>query len=204
MIPLDDPTAGWSAPVLAERKVETRLAESATAASKRIGPAWRSGDLPTGHGRARHRRGLMADQQAETGIARACAFARGKREAAGGRKVRFDAIASEFGHDAGERAAAQSLLHRPQHINGARHAQHEKPRRSKAKQIKTGTIGTAALVHGEIGGDPQHLAARSLRTCGQRQRKAARRRKMNRRGWRNLVQRAARKTAAESLIDRNS
>jgi hypothetical protein len=39
MIPLDDPTAGRSAPVLAERKVEARAAHAAGPLADGIGPA---------------------------------------------------------------------------------------------------------------------------------------------------------------------
>src|SRR3954466_11311009 len=42
MIPLDDPTAGRAAPVLAERKVEARTADAAIG----VGLAQRRGDFP--------------------------------------------------------------------------------------------------------------------------------------------------------------
>src|SRR5205085_12014737 len=39
MIPLDDPTAGWSAPVLAEKKIEARAAHAAGQSAIGVGLA---------------------------------------------------------------------------------------------------------------------------------------------------------------------
>ena len=62
------------------------------------------------------RRGAVADQQAQAGDAGAHALARGERKPAGRGEVGLRALAGQLGDDAGERAAAQPLLHRPEHV----------------------------------------------------------------------------------------
>ena len=90
---------------------------------------------------------------------RADAVARGEREPARRGEIGRRALAGQFGDDAGERAALQRLLHRPQHIDRARHAEHQQPRRGQAEQVEAGAVGRAGLACREIGGDPEHLAA---------------------------------------------
>src|SRR4249920_96448 len=103
MIPLDDPTAGRSAPVLAKRKLETRAADAAIG----VGLAQRRRNLPAGRRRARHVGDLVTDQQTEAGVLRADAFARGERETARCGETGRRALAGHFSDDAGKRAAAQ-------------------------------------------------------------------------------------------------
>src|SRR4051794_30991486 len=98
MIPLDDPPAGRSAPVLAKRKVETRAADAAIG----VGLAQRRRNLPAGRRSARHIGDLVADQKAEAGVLRADAFARGEREAARRGEIGRRALAGHFSDDASE------------------------------------------------------------------------------------------------------
>jgi hypothetical protein len=74
MIPLDDPTAGGSTPVLAKRKVKTHTAEPAIG----IGLAERRRDRPARRCRARNSGGIVANEKTETGVAGAGTFARRK------------------------------------------------------------------------------------------------------------------------------
>ena len=183
MIPLDDPTAGRSAPVLAKRKVETRAADAAIG----VGLAQRRRDLPAGRRGARHVGDLVADQQAEAGVLRADAFARGERKAARRGEIGHSALAGHFGDDAGERAAAQPLFHRPEHIDGLRHAEHQEPRRGHTEQIEAGTVGTATLARRIIGGHPKNLPPLSARARRDGERKSAGGAEMDRRRGGKLV-----------------
>src|SRR6185295_7366762 len=61
MVPLDDPTAGRSAPVLAERKVETRAAQAAAEAAIGVGLAQGRRNHPAGRRRARHGGDFVTD-----------------------------------------------------------------------------------------------------------------------------------------------
>src|ERR1051326_1245954 len=138
MIPLDDPTAGRTAPVLAKRKLETRAADAAIG----VGLAQRRRDLPAGRCRAWHVSNFVTDQKAEAGVLSADAFARGEREAARRGEIGRRTVTGHFSNDAGERTAAQRLFHRPEHIDGLRYAEHKQARRGHAEQVKAGTVGT--------------------------------------------------------------
>ena len=185
MIPGDDPPAGRSAPVLAKSEVEARVAEPAEGVGlgsepPRSASGWppRSATAVARWRSSRPRPDLTA------------AFARGERKPARRRQIGRRAVAGEFGDDAGERPAAQRLLHRPEHVDRARHPQHEEARGCKSEQVEAGTVGAAALPRREIGCDPEHLAARAARQRGERDGKAAGRGQMDRR--RGSESRAAR------------
>ena len=198
MIPLDDPPAGRSAPVLAKRKVETRAADAAIG----VGLAQRRRNLPAGRRRARHVSDFVADQQTEAGILRADAFARGKREAARRGEIGHRALAGHFSDDASECATTQRLFHRPKHIDGFRHAEHQQTRRGDADQIEAGAIGTATLTRRVIGGHPKNLPPLPAGARRNSEGKSAGGAEMDRRRGRKLMQRAAGKAAAEGSIDR--
>src|SRR5437762_11488885 len=112
MVPLDDPPAGWPAPVLAKRKVEARAAKTANEPANQIaemvGQARRRGNLPARRRGARPGGHAMADQQAEAGHPVADAVAGGERKPARRGEVRLRAFAGQFGNDARERPATQS------------------------------------------------------------------------------------------------
>ena len=204
MVPLDDPTAGRPAPVLAERKVEARAAQTATETAISIRLARRRGDLPAGRRRARHRCCAMADEQAQAGVLRAQPFARGERKTARRGEIGRFAFAGELGDDAGERAAAQRLLHRPEHIDRLRHAEHEEARRGKTEQVEAGTVRRPALAPRVIGGDPEHGPAVPTGARRNRYGKPAGRREMHGCRGSKLVQRAAGEPAAEDGVDRRT
>src|SRR4029079_11392613 len=109
MIPLDDPTAGRAASVLAKRKLEAAAPDPAIG----VGLAQRRSDLPAGRGRARHQCGAVANEQAEARTLCADAFARSEREASRRGQIGHCAVGGQLGDNAGERTAAQRLLHRP-------------------------------------------------------------------------------------------
>jgi hypothetical protein len=143
----------------------------------------------------------MAHEQAE-----ACAFARGKRKPARRRQVGHRTIGGEFGNDAGQRAAAQRLLHCPERIERARHTQNEESGMRHPEQVEAGTIGSASLSHCEIGGNPErltgYLAAPHAGPYGKGNRKAAGDRQMDRGCGSEFMQRAEGKSAAERRVDR--
>ena len=56
-------------------------------------------------------------------------------------------------------AAAQRLLHRPQHIAAARGGDRDQPFGSDAGLVETGSIGHAVLGEREILGDPEHASS---------------------------------------------
>ena len=195
MIPLDDPTAGRSAPVLAKRKVETRAADAAIG----VGLAQRRRRSPSGSPpRSACRRGAVADQQAEAGVPRADAFARGEREPARRGEIGRRALAGQFGDDAGERAAAQRLLHRPEHIDRLRHAEHEEARRGQARTGRGRGHRVRRPRPPRNRSRPRAPAAASpLARAATRQGKSARGPEMDRRRGGKLMQRAAGEPAAE-------
>jgi hypothetical protein len=198
MIPLDDPTAGRSAPVLAKRKVETRAADAAIG----VGLAQRRRNLPAGRRRARHVSDFVADQKAQTGVLCADTFARRKREAACRGEIGRRTLAGHFGDDASERAAAQRFFQRPEHIDWLRHAEHQQARRGHAEQIEAGAIRSAALVRRVIGGHPKNLPSLSARARRNSEGKPAGGAEIDGRRGGKLMQRAAGKPAAEGSIDR--
>ena len=67
MVPLDDPPAGWPAPVLAKRKVETRASKAARKTAKTVGQARHSCDLPARRRSARLGGRTMTDQETKAG-----------------------------------------------------------------------------------------------------------------------------------------
>ena len=198
MIPLDDPTAGRTTPVLAKRKVETRATDAAIG----VGLAQRRRNLPAGCRRARHVGDLVADQKAEAGVLRADAFAGGECETARCGEIGRRTLAGHFGDDASERAAAQRLFHRPKHIDGLRHTEHQQTRRGYAEQVEAGTVGTAALARRVIGGHPKNLPPLPARARRNREGKSAGGAEIDRRRRREFMQRAAGKSAAEGAVDR--
>src|ERR1041385_7920057 len=120
VVPLDDPPAGGSAPVLAKRKVETGAAEAAHKTAEPIGQARRRGgfpacgrrvDFPAWRRGARLDGGAVTDQKAKAGDAAAHAIAGGERKPAGHREVRLRARPGQFGDDTAERPAAERVLH---------------------------------------------------------------------------------------------
>ena len=198
MIPLDDPTTGRSTPVLAKRKVETRAADAAIG----VGLAQRRRDLPPGRRRARHVRDFVTDQKAEAGVLRADAFARGEREAARRGKIGRRTVPSHFGDDAGQRAATQRFFHRPEHIDGLRHAEHKQACRGHAEQVEARAIRSAALARRVIGGHPKNLPPLPARACRNSEGKPAGGAEINGRRGGKLMQRAAGQPAAEGSVDR--
>jgi hypothetical protein len=138
----------------------------------------------------------MTNQQAETRP-----FTRGECEPARrGEAGRF-AVAGEFGDNPGQRAAAQSLFHGPEHIGGARHPQDQQPRRRQPELVEARTVRSTALAPRKSGCDPKHLAAHPRRAGRQRQDEPAGRRQMHGRGRSKLMQHAAGEPAAERGID---
>jgi hypothetical protein len=201
MVPLDDPPAGRPAPVLAKQKVEARAAKTANKSADTIGQARRRGDLPARRRSARLGGRTMADQQTEAGHPVADAIPRGERKPARRREVGLRTFAGQFGNDTRESAAAQSILHCPEHIGRARHAQHQQPRRREPEPVEAWAIGAAALAHGKVSRDPEHLAARPAGARRSRNSKSAHRRQMERRRGGKLMQRATGQPAAEHGID---
>ena len=201
MVPLDDPTAGRSTPVLAKREVKALAAKPAAAAGERVGFARRRSDLPAGRGGTRHGGGLVADQEAKAGGLRAYSFARGQRKTPCRCEIGHRAVGAEFGDDTGERTAAQRLLHRPQPIDRFGHAEHQQVRRGKSKQIEAGAVRPATLGRRVVRGDPEDLTAATTCPGSNRCGKAAGGGEMHRCGGRNLMQGSADQPAAEHGVD---
>src|SRR3954465_13444687 len=100
MVPLDDPPAGWPAPILAKRKIEARAAkaanETARKTAKTVGPTWRGTDLPARRRRPRRGGRAMTDRETKAGHRVAQTVAGGEGKPARRREVGLRAFTSQF------------------------------------------------------------------------------------------------------------
>src|SRR4051812_42611982 len=113
MVPLDDPPAGGSAPVLAKRKVETGSTEPSDEAAQAVGQARRRRNLPAGRRSARLGGGPVANKEAQAGDTVAHPLPGGECKPARRREVGLCALAGQFRNDAAERPAAERIFHGP-------------------------------------------------------------------------------------------
>lgn len=151
-------------------------------------------DDPAGCGRGGADRGLRAQQQGGPPP-----VSRGEREPTA--RYVVDGIGfADFAQHRADRAAVQRLLHGPQHVARVcgRHQQHGVG--VKAHLFDAGAIGDSAFALGHVFGDPQHRTP-----CGgaggERKREAGGARGLRLAGGEDLVQRRARKAAAQRRID---
>ena len=123
------------------------------------------------------RAGRCADDPARRGggvlLARRGAQQHGERAAAGGRereaarRHRIDAGAARLADHRGDGAAAQRLLHRPQHLALAHGGDGDEPLGREPRLVEAGPIGRAALGERHVLGEPEdvflHLSPRAGR-----------------------------------------
>ncbi len=154
-------------------------------------------DDPAGRGGGRLiRRGRAQD---EAGRVAGCGR---EREAACGHLV--DARPAQLADHHADGAAAQRLLHRPQHVASARGGDHDQPFGREADLMQAGSIGQAVLCERQILGDPDRILSRHDVARRQRQYEAAGGRDLRLACGRNLVQRAAGEPAAKSVVDQRN
>ena len=164
--------------------------------ARRTGPIgrrgrWRGADDPA----RRRGRGIVGGRCAQQNGKRA-ALRRGERQPPHRHRV-DDAVPPLADHRA-HRAAAQRLLHRPQQIARPRRGDRQQALGGKAESFKTAAMRRTAFGERHVLGDPAHAG---VFTCGEPQREPRRRREMRLACRGDLVQRAARKAAAEHFID---
>jgi hypothetical protein len=178
--------------VLDESEGEGGTPESAEG----VGAARRRTDRPAGLGRACLRGRPLPQEEAEPAMR-----AGGERETAGGGQV-GRAVLRQRGDDGGGAAAGERLLHRPQHVERARHPHEDEARHRQPERVEPRTVGPARLGGGETGLDPHHLAAMGgLRPACQPQQESGRGAEVEGTGGRDLVQGAKRQPAAEHGVD---
>lgn len=136
----------------------------------------------------------MLQQDAQPGAA-AC----GEREAARLRQVGFGL--RQFCNHRRHRAAAQRLFHRPEHVDGARHAERDETRGIHAGRLETRRVRLSSFDAGKVGCDPEHVALPRAGSGRQRPCEACGRPKVDRGIGRQLMQSCAGQAAAESAVD---
>ncbi len=160
-----------------------------------VGAARRRADRPAGLGRA-CLRGSLPHEETESAMR-----AGGEREAAGGGQI-GRAVLRERGDDGGGAAAGERFLHRPQHVERARHPHEDEARHRQPERVEPRTVGPARLGGGEAGLDPHHVAAvGGLRPARQRQQESGGGAEMEGAGRRDLVQGPERQPATEHGVD---
>jgi len=193
MVPRQEPAARRPAAVANESEKDGRAPEPA----ERIAQAGRGGDRKARHCRARPPTRAMAQEKAKA----AARPGRQRQPAQHGEVAR--ALAHEFADDGSDRPAAQRLLHRPGAVALAGDAQADHARQRQAEASKPRPVEAAALVLCRLRLDPQRVAAvLPHRADQEREGEGGTGAEVERRGGRNLVQRAAREPAAERMVKR--
>jgi hypothetical protein len=131
--------------------------------------------------------------------AKPAAFAGGKGKAARRRKVGLGA--ADLGNHGRHGTAFERFLHGPQRIARTRHAQDDKTRHGKAKEIESGPVEGARFGGNEIGLDPDRVLAIVERQGRECCRKPSRRAAMERGRRRDFMQGPARETAFKRSVD---